>query len=178
MAAIPTAVVEPNFGVLRFNSANSTGDTVNLTLKELRAPDDGTDYAAWLLNTDDQSTLALGKVLLDPFGSSVLAYTDSDGRMLPAYFNAVIITEETSIGDAPAGTIVYRGEVPIEVTNSLRSILISDPSGFDGGSLVDGAEAEATIAAQHAGLAAKSTNVGGMKTHGRFVEYIDDPRKA
>lgn len=169
--ATPAPVAEANFGELRFSTANQAGDTVNLRLSGLKKPADGSEYAAWLRG-DGDTLLALGKVVIDPFGDGVLAFTDPEGRPLPAVFNEVIITEESAIGDAPGDRIVYQGAVSPAVTSSLYSILIGDEEGINGGSLLDGAITEAKFAAQHAGLAANATNLGGMKSHSEHTINI------
>ncbi len=168
----PTPTSEPNFGGLRFNSANQPGDTVNLSARGLAQPPQGQMYTAWLVNDQTGDSLALGQLLVDPFGDGVLVKTDDQGRLLPTFFNTVIITTETSIGSAPSDAVRYRGTNPPELLSSLASILVADPEGLNGGSLLDGALTEAGFASQHAGLAARASNVGGMQTHAEHTINI------
>lgn len=170
--AAPTPTPEPIFGELRYNTVSATGDTVNLRLSGLRPAGSGRTYAAWLLNTADSSALALGSVALDAFGDGVLVFTDPERRLLAAHYNAIIITAEETIGPEPAGEVVYSGSIPIEASRSLYSIFIADEQGINGNSLVHGVRVEADFAAQHAGLAARATTVGGMRTHAEHTINI------
>lgn len=172
VAIVPTPTSMPNFGILRFNSANQPGDTINLTAQGLAPLPSGQIYATWLVNEESGETLALGQLLIDPFGDGALVKTDEEGRLLPTQFNTVIITAETSIGTAPSDDVRYRGANPPELLTSLSSILVADEQGINGGSLLAGAQTEAGFASQHAGLAARATNVGGMQTHAEHTINI------
>jgi serine/threonine protein kinase len=163
----------PRFGTLRYSTTDTLGDTLTLQLTGMQAPSGGNRYAAWLVNTEDNITVALGRVTLDALGDGVLVYTDEDGRLLPAHFNAVVVTEESEIGDEPTGDVRYSGYVPFEVMQSLSHILVSDEeNGLSGGSLLDGALTEARFATQHAGLAARATSIGGVRTHSEHTINI------
>ena len=131
------------------------GDTINLRVSGLDRPASGNQYAAWLTNTDDNNILFLGRINLDALGDSVLAFTDEEGRFLPTFYNAVIITEESEIGDTPSETIVYHGAVDAKVSSSLHAIFSEDERGIRGGSLLEGALREASTAKSHAGFSGR-----------------------
>jgi hypothetical protein len=116
----------------------------------------------------------LGTLVIDAFGSGALAYTDPDGRMLPAFYDTVLISLEESgfDGDAPSGEIAYSGSVPADIPAMLQAIFVASEDGLEGNSLLHGAKTEAGIAAQHAGLAAGSSNIGGVITHGEHTLNI------
>jgi serine/threonine protein kinase len=163
----------PNFGSLTFSSVNATGDTVNLRVERVSPTTVGEQYVVWLRNTDTGDTIALGALNTDAFGSGVLTYTDPDGRLLPSLTNAVLITREPAVPeDSPTGEVVYSGSVPLEVTDALGEILLASEQGSDGSSLLAAAIGEAEIGAQHAGLAASSTSLGGMQTHAEHTINI------
>lgn len=168
----PTPASAPIFGRLRYNSINSFGDTINFRLNDLASVPDGSVYGVWLLNTDTDETFNIGQVIPDNFGEGILSYTDEAGEILPAKYNAVILTVEESIGDAPSGNIAYSASVPLEVTSSLNTIFVASEDGISGGSLLDGAVTEAEFASQHAGLAARATNVGGLRSHAEHTINI------
>ncbi|MFN8450800.1 MAG: hypothetical protein U0521_20030 [Anaerolineae bacterium] len=131
-----------------------------------------------------------GDLRLDPLGNGQLSFHGDP--MLPALYNAILITEESGDGDTPSGKVVYSGSVPGEVMGALREILIASPDGIPGiasdipfvdaaagteeptenSSLLAGALAEAKIAAQHSGLAASSTSAGSMHTHAEHTINI------
>ncbi|MEQ8675514.1 MAG: protein kinase [Aggregatilineales bacterium] len=165
----------PTFGRATFSSLNDLGDSISITFNELQPLATGQVYETWLMNTLTDEKLSLGRTVIDAVGGGSLAYTDADGRPLPALFNAVLISVEAS-GDDPAepsDNIAYSGSVPEEVLTFLNETLFaSEENGLNGGSLLDGARTEARTGATHAGLAARATNVGGMHTHAEHTINI------
>ena len=150
----------PRVGDLRYNTA----DTINLTF-DLDTPPAGMIYVAWLQNTETGETISLGQLNADPFGDGVLSYTDPDGNFLPAMYNAILISLETEAGDEPEGEIAYSGQIPIELTNAFHSIFLGADDGINGMSWLESAKTEAATGAQHSGLAAQASALGGMFTH-------------
>lgn len=174
-AALPTATSEPSFGQISYSSSNAPGDSVSVRVEDLAAPGADRVYVAWLKNTPEDDVLNLGTLVIDAFGSGALTYTDADGRMLPAFYDTALISVEESgfSGDAPSADIPYSGNVPPEIPPMLQQIFVASPDGLDDGkSLLHGAETEAGIASQHAGLAAGSSNIGGVITHGEHTLNI------
>lgn len=172
VAVEPSFTPEPTFGEVRFSSDATLGDHVEVRLKAEFPPANGNSYVAWLLNTDTGDTLALGRIPVDNFGEGTLPVTDSEGRLLPANYNLLLITEETNVSDSPTGDVVYSASLPIAVSKGLEAIFVSSKDGFDGGSLLDGAETEAKTAVQHAGLAANASNIGGLRGHSEHTINI------
>ena len=172
VAALPVATLQPDFGSLSYGTTSMPGDTVNLRVQGLTPPGSGAFYAVWLQRTDDETLLPLGRLSLDALGEGVLAYNDEAGRMLPTIYNSVLITRETAATAAPAGEIAYSGYVPVELTTALFQILVELDAGREGDSLLDGALAEADIAARHAGLSSGSTNISGRHIHAEHTVNI------
>ncbi len=169
------AVNVPTFGRLSYGSTeDGFGDTLNIRVDDLRLPGSGKTYSAWLVNTSDNATLHIGEITVDSIGFGVLSYTDSEGRMLPAEYDGIVISveENGSVGEEPAGEIAYSGRVPNALMNVLTEIYIASENGLNGGSLLDGAKTEAKTAAQHAGLAARASDPGGMHTHAEHTINI------
>jgi len=184
-APASTAIPVDSFGEINFSSSNGVGDIINVKVEGLASPGAGNVYAVWLVNTETGDTLAIGEITPSAFGEGVLTYTDSDGRMLPASYNAIFLTPEEFVGDEPTGDVLYSGGIPIEASSSLYAIFVESEEGIDGGSLLDGAIVEAEFAAQHAGLAARATSIGGLRSHaehtinilnGTEEDYNDDER--
>lgn len=166
VAVVPPQTVEPSFGTLRYSTTNRIGDTLTLQLQGVRVPTGGSSLAGWLVNTATDEMLGLGRITMDALGSGVLVYTDADGRLLPAHYNALIITAEETIGEEAQGEVRYHGYVPMSVSESLRDIFVGDAvRGINGASLLDGALVEAQIATQHAGLASRARNMPGVRVH-------------
>lgn len=172
--AVPTATPIPSFGQVSYSSSNAPGDSVSVRVEDLQAPGAGQTYVVWLKNTPEDTLLKLGTLAVDAFGSGALSFTDSDARMLPAFYDTALISVEESgfDGDAPSGPIPYSGRVPVDIPRMLHEIFVSSENGLDGNGLLSGAETEAGIAAQHAGLAAGSSNIGGVITHGEHTLNI------
>jgi len=175
---------------------NTPGDSVSVRAERLEPPGAGNIYVVWLSNTANDALLKLGTLTVDGLGDGALAFTDPEGRMLPAFYNGVMISVEESgfDGGAPAGEIRYRGSVLEEVPAMLYEIFVasrtesnpadSAPSDMGDGtypaatsappgeSLLASARAEARTAAQHAGLAAGSTNMAGVRSHSEHTINI------
>jgi serine/threonine-protein kinase len=190
----PPGKPPPSFGRLSFSTAKSTGDTVTLQVQNLKPLAAGQTYTAWLYNMRAKTYLKLGDLTVDAQGSGVLPpFTDAQARLLPSFFNAVLITRETKKGDKPAGDIAYSGGFPLELMNALEQIFITSPEALTvdaisnaayGGSsataspdafragLLVSIRAEARIANQHAGLAQNSTTPGGLHIHAEHTINI------
>jgi hypothetical protein len=172
-ASVPTALpAQPRFGLAGFATTNAVGDTLNLRVENLAPPPAGTSYYAWLENSADGTFLPLGTLNLDPLGAGVLTYTSSEGLALPGLYNRILISAEADAGDVPTNVAIYSGSVPLTVTTALREILWGSEQGINGGSLLDGALTEARIAVQHSGLAARATNLAGLRQHAEHTVNI------
>jgi hypothetical protein len=176
----PTLPVVPqanSLGDVFFSTVESLGDSVTLTVNELRQPAEGSQYVVWLLNTETGEALSMGRLIVDSFGRGSLNYVDPEGHILPVTFNAVAITEESEVDDTPDGIVVYNAQVVPSVGNALREILITSENGIENSdgtftSLLEGATVEAGFAEGHAGLAARATNIGGLQTHSEHTINI------
>lgn len=166
---VPMTVIE-GVGNLTYSTNASAGDTVNLRVQDMPANDNR--YAAWLLNTETDDQLSLGAMNVDARGDGLLVFTDPEGRMLPAYYNAIIITEEAQIGFVPSGETRYSGSVPPIVRASIEAIFVASEAGLEGGSLLAGAQAEARSAATHAGYALTARTVASMHRHAEHTINI------
>ncbi len=169
----PTAIPEPNFGRLSFGTSINNGDTVNLRVEGLRPVSGGAAYVVWLKNSASEEAITLGPISLDALGNGLLTYTDPDNLTLPTRYNHILITrEESGSVTEPAGPVEYSGGVPITTSSALTEILVESEDGINGESLLASAMQEARVGAQHAGLAASSSNPGGMHTHAEHTINI------
>ncbi|MBZ0299903.1 MAG: serine/threonine protein kinase [Anaerolineae bacterium] len=149
IAAGPTVPAIKSFGRLSYTTTNQLGDTINLQVNGLAQPSSTVEYAVWLKNTGDDSVLPIGVLSLDGLGNGVHSFVDDEGRALPTLFNAVLITAESEVGDAPSGKVVYSGSTPDRVRAALSEIFVASDQGFSGGSLFGGALAEAELSIIH-----------------------------
>lgn len=166
------AQAKPTFGRLSFLSENALGDSVTLSLRDIRRPANNARYTAWLFNTRTGEALKLGTVAVDAVGSGVLSYIHPDGVFLPTLYNALLLTVEADPDAAVPAEVVYSGLLPIEMSDALVQIFIADEDGMRGRGLLETAMADARFATQHAGLAARSTSLAAMRTHNEHTLNI------
>lgn len=189
VAVVPTDA--PSFGRLSFSTTKELGDTVTLQVQNLTPPNVGEVYTVWLLNTADDTTIKLGDLTLDSLGNGVLPpYVDTDGRVLPTFFNGLIVTREKAGAEKPSSDAVYSASVPVEVASALKTIFVTSEDGVPFASLnsteysastlasgpsaglLDSALAEGQKASQHAGLAQRASSIGGMHLHNEHTINI------
>jgi serine/threonine-protein kinase len=161
------AQAKPSMGRVSFSTVDKRGDSLSLSLRGIRPAPSGQTYVAWLVNTRTGEQRKLGAVIVDALGNGALSYSAPDGAFLPAQYNAVLLSVESSASiETPAGEVVYHGLVPIELSDALINIFVRSDLGIRGStSLLDTARADARFTTQHAGLAARAPNVGAMRTH-------------
>lgn len=187
------------FGVAGFTSQQAVGNRLNVALNGIAAPAADRTYVAWMSSSADPEIVRrLDEVQVDALGNGLVNYIDPDGSNLATMYNWVFVTDETdAASDAPAGTRLYTGSVPIELTDTLYEMFTSSPDGIPPansgtprptanplygpeptrvgelpGSLLDGAITEATIAQRHAGLAANAQNLGELRLHAEHTINI------
>jgi hypothetical protein len=149
------------------------GDTANIRLDNLQLGGDGV-YVAWLINTAvAMPALRLGELTLDALGNGTLRYVDEAKTLLPATYNAFLITRETNAtSTTPSEDVRYHAQLPPSLLQLVTELLIASPNGVRGGSLLAGITLEAMIASQHAGLAAGSRTVPTMHIHAEHTINI------
>jgi hypothetical protein len=145
-----------------------------MRVDNLDPPSSGNVYAAWLRNTAADETLFIGELSIDAFGSGNLPpYVDEQGRVLPANYNAVIITEEAEIGGAPEGEVVYESRLPEAITATFTNLFVTSEEGVnEERSLYASVIGEAENAQTHAGLAQSSGTAGSMHSHAEHTLNI------
>lgn len=171
---VPTELSEPTFGRLSIATFSSLGDTLNLRTENFRSLPNGQIYVAWLVNTSTNDMLPIGEFSVDAIGEGSLSFTDEAGRLLPAYYNAIAISQEEAgaVGEQVTGEILYSGIVPIEITALYFDTFVESEAGINGAGLLESARREATTANQHAGLAANASSVTGVHTHAEHTVNI------
>ncbi len=123
----PTALAAINgtdAGRVSYSTSSNLGDTITIEVQDLAPLDNGAVYALWLHNTANDEALNIGELTPSAEGVSGLNYTDGERRMLPAFYNQVLITRETTIGDAPGEDVIYQAQLPDNVTAALNEIFV------------------------------------------------------
>lgn len=187
----PAVVVPdvPTFGDVRFRTVsaddNILGNRISIRLDGVTSLPDESVYAGWLFNTETEDYLFVGEFVVDSLdGQGDLIPTELDEMaILPASYNAVLITEETaaSIGETPSDTVAYSASLPVEAMIAIRemfvlatgdSVIRIDNNERREVSLWDAAVREAGFAERHAGLAAAASNIAGGRTHAEHTINI------
>lgn len=184
-AAVPTVSVrvfdvgERYRGLLKYNSLQAPGDTLNMALTNVRSAPTDKKYVVWLTNTTNGDTLRLGELSVFSGGEASFSYTypnaaSDAANAMPALYDALLITLEDRAADpqTPSEQVMYSGWAPTAAQEALKLILFSAEDGIDGQGLVISALAEARIGRQHAGLAAAADTVPGQRTHAEHTVNI------
>lgn len=189
----PAAPNVATFGDVRFRTladpetdSEVWGNAISVRLDGVVPPPEDAVYMAWLHNTETDESLLVGEILVDRIdgrGDLLPTLLDDNRLILPAFYNAVLITQEPtdSTPAAPSATVAYSASVPEAAMLAMReffvlatgeSVIRVDDGERVAISLWDAAKAEARFAAQHAGLAARSTNIGGGRSHAEHTINI------
>lgn len=200
--AVPQVAEVPTFGRMSFSTTEHYGDTATLQVQNLRPPAADFRYVVWLKNMESDEAIKIGALTLDASGSGVLPpFIDEEGRLLPAFYNAVALTLEARDydGQTPQGEIIYMYAFAERLIGTMTDLFISAKNGIEAESLrrsggdyhnhmatvggqqgptvglVESALAEAERAQQHAGLAQVAQvgeNVGAMHRHNEHTINI------
>ncbi len=162
-----TAQLPPSFGQVSFSSteANLTGDSVNVSVHGFPPPSAGTQYTASLLDSESGERLTLGRLTVDAVGNGALSFIDEEGRSLPLIFDTVEVSLESTTGEPAFTDVRFRGHITPLLQAAMQELFVASENGARGGSLLETAQRDANAATQHAGLAAKATNLAGRWTH-------------
>lgn len=164
----------PTFGRASFSNSGDelSGDSFNLRVQDFAPAPSGTTYIASLVNTASSERLVLGRVTVDAVGDGALSYIDSEGRFLPALFNAVEVTLEGSVDASTFADVRYHSILPIAINDMIREVFIESENGFRDRGLLETAMFDARFAQQHAGLAANSATLDARRVHNEHTLNI------
>jgi serine/threonine protein kinase len=143
-AGAPTAEVT-------FFEANNgrTGQTnaLQISAQQLPAPSTGTEYDAWLIDTESEHVLPLGALTRDGEQYSV-RFAGGVANLLVAGDIIEITQEEPGVA-VPVGKVVVRGAWPEKALVHLRHVLASFPATPGKGGLISGVIAQSKLLADH-----------------------------
>jgi serine/threonine protein kinase len=134
-----------------FSEANGgrTGQTnaLQITAEHLPSPASGTEYDAWLIDTDSENVLPLGALTHDGDKYTVqFAGTIN----LVAAGNILEITQEQPGVSAPVGTVTARGAWPDKELVHLRHVLTAFPTTPGKTALIGGVLTQSKLLSDHA----------------------------
>jgi serine/threonine protein kinase len=164
----------PTFGRASFSNSGDelSGDSFNLRVQDFAPAPTGKSYIASLVNTASRERLTLGRVTVDAVGDGALSYIDTEGRFLPALFNAVEITLEDSADSATFEDVRYHSVLPVAINDMIHEVFIESENGFRNRGLLETAMFDARFAQQHAGLAAASETLDARRVHNEHTLNI------
>ncbi len=98
-------------------------DALKLAINGLQAPPSGSRYDAWLVNTANNQSIALGTLLAQ--GQTYTLDYSGDNTNLLGEGNQVEITLEEGSANSPAGTVLLTGAFPTHAFVYIRHLLVS-----------------------------------------------------
>ncbi|WIG58292.1 MAG: serine/threonine protein kinase [Ktedonobacterales bacterium] len=107
-------------------------DALKIQIPSLPAPPQGSQYLAWLIDSQTQKALSLGILAQQADKSWSLSYsgngsTGQPGTNLLSLGDAVEITQEQGSVSAPTGKVVLRGALPPKALAQIKYLLVSAP---------------------------------------------------
>ncbi len=116
-----------SIGLLRFQDGTAPADQVTLTTSSMPLPPKGSQYAAWLLEDDNEQRILLGVINFDADKKGSLTFVDSQGRnLLGAYHGLEITTEpEPDNNPNPSNDVAYTVTLPASGFTHVRHLLFS-----------------------------------------------------
>jgi serine/threonine protein kinase len=100
-------------------------DALNIVVNGLDAPPAGSEYAAWLINQDTESILALGTLKMNNQTGSLRYLTANSNLLTPG--DKFEITQEQETVVAPAGKVILTGTFPIKSFAHVEHLLVDYP---------------------------------------------------
>jgi tRNA A-37 threonylcarbamoyl transferase component Bud32 len=167
----PVEPGEQRVGRVRFLSAQSRLDTVNIELTGVDTPPTGKHYEGWLVS-DSGSTISIGTFAPDGNGNVEYGYADPEGRNLAAIYSGFRASLEPDFGDTPeiSPEIVLEGTVDRAVVPLVREA-VQRSSEVPLRSLIEGLETEVALGADHLGFAHSGLAGGNLAGGLNHIEH-------
>jgi len=172
--AAPTPAL-PRVGILRYHDTETTrSGGYQLQMIDVPPPPGGNHYELWLF-ADDGAPLNLGPVEI--VDGVVNQSGETEENLIGRYsFAQVTVQPDGETSSAP-GEAAFNALVAADTLIHIRHVVFEFPANPDGQGFLIGAEAQAALAAQHAGLsleALTANDLDGAKQHAEHVINILD----
>jgi hypothetical protein len=114
-------------GLLRFQDGTALGDQVTISTSSMKAPAQGSQYEAWLIQDDREQRISIGVITFDPQNQGSLAFVDPQGRNLVGTYRRLEITREPDPDPSPNSSdeVAFSGSLPPEGLTHVRHLLFS-----------------------------------------------------
>lgn len=123
--SIPVTGPQP-VGVLRFQNGAALMDQVTISAG-LELPPENSQYEAWLIDDDSESSRSIGVVTKNDSGQFTLTYVDPSNQNLLGVYDRMEITLEPKPDDSPNSSrdVVYSSTVPPGSLGHIRHLLVA-----------------------------------------------------
>jgi hypothetical protein len=123
--AIP-ATGEESLGVLRFQNGTALMDKVTISAS-IDLPQENTQYEAWLIDDDHESSRSIGVLERNDQGQFTLTYIDAQSQNLLSQYNRMEITVEPKPDDNPNSSrnVAYSAALPFAALDHIRHLMFS-----------------------------------------------------
>ncbi|MBI5840838.1 MAG: protein kinase [Chloroflexi bacterium] len=112
-------------GILRFQNGAAAMDQITISAT-LATPPERTQYEAWLIDDDHETSRSLGVLEQNDTGKFNLTVVDPQGRNLLGTFNRMEITLEPNPDDSPNSSrnMVYSSAIPPGPLEHIRHLMV------------------------------------------------------
>lgn len=112
-------------GVVSFFDTTAPSDSVNISLSGIVPAPAGSEYQAWLTNSQTGRIFPLGLIQPEADGVVMILYTDPGNQSLLDAFDGFQITQEPEFDDDPTpGPVAYSGRQATEAISHIRDITV------------------------------------------------------
>lgn len=125
--SIPITGEQP-LGVLRFQDGAKKLDKVTISAG-FDLPPENTQYEAWLIDDDNESSRSIGVLTRNDNGQFTLTYVDPNGQNLFGIYERLEITQEPKPDDSPNSSrnVVFTASIPPGSLGHIRHLLVGAP---------------------------------------------------
>jgi tRNA A-37 threonylcarbamoyl transferase component Bud32 len=124
---LPPTGKDAAVGRLRFQDGTAPGDQVTISTSSLKAPPQGSQYEAWLIQDDGEQRISLGVIAFDGQDQGSLAFVAGDRQNLVGKYRTLEITREPDPDPSPnsSNEVAFSGSLPPGGLTHVRHLLFS-----------------------------------------------------
>jgi hypothetical protein len=114
-------------GLLRFQDGTALADQVTISTSGMKAPPQGSQYKAWLIQDDGEQRISLGVITFDQQNHGSLAFVNGEGQNLIGKYSRVEITREPDPDPSPnaSNEVAFSASLPPGGLTHVRHLLFS-----------------------------------------------------
>ena len=122
-----TAGANGGVGLVRFQDGTAPMDQVTISTSSIKAPPQGSQYEAWLIQDDREQRISMGVITFDQQNQGSLAFVDGEGQNLIGKYGTLEITREPDPDPSPnsSSEVAFSGSLPPGGLTHIRHLLFS-----------------------------------------------------